>query len=498
MRRFAGLVELLTAQTDDAARLALLVRYLRDTADPDRGWALAVLTGAMAPRLTTPAMLRRLAASRIDQRLFALSQEFVGDLAETVALIWPEPADPHPVRLTTVIAELADLDRKQAPQTLSAWLDRLATAERWVLLRLAGGRLGGTVSGRLARRAVAMLGDRPLADVESLWHAVPPPYTALLAWAEGHGAPPPATAHGYRPMQPIRPAGPAELAQLSFHELLAEWCWLGRRIQIAQGPSGQAVYDTAADDISAEAPELLAALPDGQFVLEGVLLPEAHRHKLMLYDMQSEAGDDLGGQPLHARRARLQRWFDRHHPAGMALSPVLATASLETADRLRATPVPGARGLILKPAAGRYGTVDSADPWLVWLRDAPTIAAVIMYARPEGGTSAGSYTDITVGLWQDGRLVPVGRVTAAKDAALRADLDAWVRAHATAKHGPVREVPPLRVLRIAFDAVALSRRHKAGLVLRKPRIAGTDDRDAAEADKLSDLKDLLDKGANHT
>lgn len=496
MRRFAGLVELLTAQTDDAARLALLVQYLRDTPDPERGWGLALLTGTVAPKLTTPAMLRRLAADRIDPRLFALSQDFVGDLAETVALIWPEPAEPQPVALSVLLADLVALDRKQAPAALARWLDRLPVAERWALLRLAGGKLAGTIGGRTARQAMAMLAGRSMVEVEEIWHAVPPPYLALLAWAEGRGPAPRPAAHGYRPMPPLQPVARDGLDEFAVTDMAIEWCWEGRRVQLAQGAAGRALYDTAADEISAEAPALLEALPDGPVVLEGVLQSVADGPRLMLFDLLAEGDEDLRELPLAKRRLRLERWFARHGPVGMALSTLLDIADHDAAEALRAAPVAGARGLVLKPAAGRYRP-DEAD-WRVWPRAEATVAAVVMYARPEGGGGMGAYADLTVGLWQDGALVPVGRVGAAGDAVLAAEFDAWVRAHTTAKHGPVREVAPLLVLRIAFDAVAPSRRHKAGLVLRRPRLAGIDERPPAEADRLNVLKGLLDKSAGPT
>ena len=71
-------------------KLRLLPDYLATTPDPDRGWALAALTGDLDLRHAKPALIRALVAERVDPVLFALSYDYVGDLAETVALIWPE------------------------------------------------------------------------------------------------------------------------------------------------------------------------------------------------------------------------------------------------------------------------------------------------------------------------------------------------------------------------------------------------------------------------
>src|SRR5437868_12364084 len=69
--------------------------YFATTPDPERGWALAALTGELSFAEAKPAQVRDLAMARVDPELFGWSLDFVGDLAETVALIWPEPS-PHP------------------------------------------------------------------------------------------------------------------------------------------------------------------------------------------------------------------------------------------------------------------------------------------------------------------------------------------------------------------------------------------------------------------
>src|SRR5437773_12235001 len=69
--------------------------YFATTEDPERGWALGAMTGELSFAEAKPSQVRDLAISRVDPELFGWSLDFVGDLAETVALIWPEPG-PHP------------------------------------------------------------------------------------------------------------------------------------------------------------------------------------------------------------------------------------------------------------------------------------------------------------------------------------------------------------------------------------------------------------------
>ena len=98
MKAFAALLERLAFTSGRNAKLSILQHYLERTPDPDRGFALAALTGDLDLRRVTPSLLRGLVTERVDARLFELSYDFVGDLAETIALIWPEGrADPPPL-----------------------------------------------------------------------------------------------------------------------------------------------------------------------------------------------------------------------------------------------------------------------------------------------------------------------------------------------------------------------------------------------------------------
>ncbi|WP_439572007.1 cisplatin damage response ATP-dependent DNA ligase [Phreatobacter sp.] len=92
MNRFAALLDRLAYEPRRNGKLALITDYLATTPDPERGWALAAMTGALSFRHAKPGLIRGLIAERTDPVLFALSYDYVGDLSETVALMWPEPA----------------------------------------------------------------------------------------------------------------------------------------------------------------------------------------------------------------------------------------------------------------------------------------------------------------------------------------------------------------------------------------------------------------------
>src|SRR5690606_14208084 len=139
-------------------KLRLMTDYFAHAPDPDRGWALAALTGSLGFQGAKPALIRGLVEERTDPVLFRWSYDYVGDLAETVALIWPEqPGANRPPSLDEVVTQLQEAGRGQVPALLVRWLDALDPTERWGLLKLITGGLRVGVSARLAKTALAGL-----------------------------------------------------------------------------------------------------------------------------------------------------------------------------------------------------------------------------------------------------------------------------------------------------------------------------------------------------
>ena len=159
MNRFASLIDRLGYEPRRIAKLRLLTEYFRETPDPERGWALAALTGALSFRHAKPGLIRGLIQERTDPVLFALSYDYVGDLAETVALMWPAGAGAGDApRLSDVVAGLQQTTKVDLPAQLARWLDSLDETGRWALLKLITGQMRIGASARLAKTAVARLG----------------------------------------------------------------------------------------------------------------------------------------------------------------------------------------------------------------------------------------------------------------------------------------------------------------------------------------------------
>ena len=275
MRAFAELLDRLSLTSSRNAKLTMVRDYLRDTPDPDRGWALAALTGELSFDAAKPAFIRKAVEARMDPQLFWWSYDYVGDLAEAVSLVWPaRPGANREPQLSEVIDGLSSATRAEAQGRIEAWLDALPQArERWALLKLVTGALRVGLSARLAKQATADLGGVPVAEVEELWHALRPPYEDLFAWLEGRSEKPSSENPArFRPVMLAQAIDEAvDFGKLDPDAYAAEWKWDGIRVQASHEGGVRRLYTRTGDDISRTFPDILDAMAD-EGVIDGELL----------------------------------------------------------------------------------------------------------------------------------------------------------------------------------------------------------------------------------
>ena len=276
LKAFAALLDRLIYSPARTTKLRLLEDYFRTVPDPDRGYALAALTGSLAWKLPVRPVLTELMAARTDPLLYRLSRDYVGDTAETVALLWPEPVGQvTQPRLADVCTALAGMQRGALAGALAGWLDQLDASGRFALLKLLTGAFRAGVSSRLAKTALASFGGRPIAEIEEIWHGLSAPYADLFAWLEGRSGRPDVTgALLFRPPMLAHPLGPDDLAALDLAAYAIEWKWDGIRVEIVSRGGATKLFTRTGDDISAGFPDLVSGFAFDA-VLDGELLSSA-------------------------------------------------------------------------------------------------------------------------------------------------------------------------------------------------------------------------------
>lgn len=429
MNRFAELLDRLAYEPGRNNKLRLMTDYFRSTPDPERGFALAALTGALSFQHAKPSMIRALIAERVDPVLFELSHDYVGDLSETVALMWkartqagtsPPPRDTSPTAcarplerkhadgsqghdellLSSVVTALSSLGKSELPAQLARWLDQLDETGRWALLKLVTGGLRIGVSARLAKTAAAALGDKDPQEVELIWPSVRPPYVELFAWLEGRGHKP-----ATRDAAPFRPAmlahaiDDSDLTALDPKDFFGEWKWDGIRVQAVAGTGEDGrmiarLYSRTGEDISGGFPDLIEALRlpgaiDGELLIMRAgrvqtfnvlqqrlnrktvnvkLLAEFPAH-LRAYDLLVDGEEDLRERPFTERRRRLEQFIARLDEPRIDLSPLMTFATWDDLAVARKDPA----------AAGAGADAEAVEGIMLKRRDAPYLPG-----RPKG------------------------------------------------------------------------------------------------------------------
>src|ERR1700710_1245999 len=380
MTRFAELLDRLAYEPGRNNKLRLITGYFREVSDPDRGYALAALTGALSFKHAKAGLIRALIASRTDPVLFALSYDYVGDLSETVALMWPKASaplsnHPPPPTLTEVVTTLRTLGKTELPAQLTRWLDELDETGRWALLKLVTGAMRIGVSARLAKTSAAALGDKDPHDIELIWPGLAPPYLELFAWLEGRADKPvnldPAP---FRPVMLAHAIEDTDFANLDAADFIAEWKWDGIRVQAVSGrdEAGHMVsrlYSRSGEDITGSFPDLLPSLHlpgaiDGELLVvrdsrvqsfnvlqqrlnRKVVSPKLIREypiHLRAYDLLGEGENDLRVLPFSERRARLEAFVAKLDDAKVDLPPTIPFDSWDALTAARTDPASAGAG----------------------------------------------------------------------------------------------------------------------------------------------------------
>ena len=528
MREFSQLLDGLVYTRSRNAKLKLIGDYLRRTPDPDRGYALAALTGELSLPAVKSAAIRGITEERVDPTLFHMSWDYVGDLAETVALLWPKALDQPSdlddgtLRISNVVERLASLSRLEAPPALAQMLDHLDASGRYALLKLATGELRIGVSARLAKVALAEAFGLEINAVEEVWHGISPPYASIFAWAEGRGEQP--TTRDVPVFRPFMLAHGLDDLRVSMDDYAAEWKWDGIRVQIVRVGGETRLYSRAGDDITRSFPEVAesfdaAGVVDGELLVKGEFqgadehggaaasfnaLQQRLGRKIVsaktlgeypafvrLYDILIDGEEDVRALPWSERRKRLEAFMPRLDRERFDLSALIDASSFDQLEEIRA----GSRdasieGVMLKRRDSPYSPGRKTGLWYKWKRDPLNADCVLMYAARGSGKRSSYYSDFTFGCWtEDGELLPVGKAYFGFTDEELMWLDRFVRNNTLQRFGPVREVEKSLVLEVAFDSIHQSKRHKSGLAMRFPRVSRIRrDKPAAEADRIETLR----------
>lgn len=499
MKKFAAFLEHLMLTPSRNQKIAYMVQYFNEAPDPDRGYALALLTGDLSFQNVKANNLKKIILEKMDEALFAMSYDYVGDLAETIALLWPDHSENDLPTLSGLVQELESIQPAKLTEVIAHHLSSANTNERWAIAKLATGNLRIGVSARLAKTALAEFGGKTLDDIEHVWHGLEKPYLDLFSWLENRGPIPEIHKHRvFHPMMLSHPIDEAkDFASLNPDEWQAEWKWDGIRVQLGLGDDEKTMFSRTGDNIAHTFPDLISTLT-GTAVLDGELLvgadfdPQSFNSLqqrlnrktvstkmqneypafVRVYDMLFDGDEDIRSLPLSERRKRLEKWLVMNPNPRLDASEILMFKTWNdlAALRLQGAEEHGHEGLMIKRKNSIYQQGRPKGLWYKWKRNALLIDAVMMYAQRGHGKRSSYYSDYTFGVLKGNEIVPVGKAYFGFTDEELIQLDKWVRNNTIGRFGPVREVKKELVFEVAFDSAQKSTRHRSGVALRFPRI----------------------------
>ena len=526
MKKFADLFIDLDQTTKTNAKVEALKNYFSRASEEDILWTVALLAGKRPKRTVTVGLLREWAAelAGMPQWLFEESYHVVGDLAETIALILPQPGSKSDLSLSEWMHRLQELkDREEEVkkrEILAAW-DQLNGPERFVFNKLITGGFRIGVSQKLMVRALSgysgieenvlahrLMGNwSPLTDsLQELLFSENPldnlsrPYPFYLAYALEDD---------------VEELGEPE-------EWQAERKWDGIRGQVIIRQGQVFVWSRGEELVTDKFPEYQLfnqALPDGT-VIDGEILAwkdgrplpfqslqtrigrknvskkvlENAPVVLMAYDLLEWEGRDLREEPMSKRRELLENLVMQKLTPTLLLSEIVEFSNWDVLKEERARSREFAsEGIMLKRRDSTYKVGRKRGDWWKWKIDPLTIDAVLIYAMRGHGRRANLYTDYTFAVWDGENLVPFTKAYSGLTDKEFREVDAFVKRNTLDRFGPVRSVTAELVMEIAFEGIARSTRHKSGVALRFPRIhRWRKDKPKEEANTIKDLYALLD------
>ncbi|WGQ11454.1 ATP-dependent DNA ligase [Pedobacter gandavensis] len=526
MKRFTELIAQLESSNKTNDKMAALVAYFNEAEEQDKPYVIAMFTGKKPKRPVSTALLKEWAIEKsgIPAWLFAESYHNVGDLSETIALILPPPTQTSDLKLSEWIKALAVLngldDSAKKSFITDSW-DRLNTPERFIFNKLISGNFRIGVSGKMLVNALAKQSQVPanqiMHSIMGKWNPEEITYSELIAGAHVN------TDHSWPyPFCLAYALEQAPEALGTVQEWQAEWKWDGIRGQIVKRGGELFIWSRGEELVTDQFPELhflSAELPDGTVldgeilaVKSGKVLPFAILQQRLnrktiaknqlenapigfyCYDLIEYQGADQRGEPLKNRRKKLELLISKI-PAqeNLFLSPVVEAKSWTALAEIRMdSRAMNSEGLMLKKLDSLYHSGRKRGDWWKWKINPYTVDAVMIYAQKGSGRRAGFFTDYTFAIRDGDQLITIAKAYSGLTDAEIKEVDAFVKKNAIEKFGPVRTVKPELVFEIAFEGIAESKRHKAGLALRFPRIARwRKDKKAEEINTLADLRQLL-------
>lgn len=522
MKDFTQLFRALDQTTKTNAKIKALVDYFNYALDSDKVWAIALFSHRRPKRTVNTTLLREWSAEagNLPLWLFEESYHIVGDLAETIALITPNPSTTSDRSLSDWIKVIMDLKDKEESVKKSAILGAwkaLDHDERFLFNKLITGGFRIGVSQKTIINALAKYSGIEESKITHRlmgnWDPVTISFEELVLTSN--------------PTEDLSKPYPFYLAyalDVELEEIGApsEWSaerkWDGIRSQLILRGEEIYVWSRGEELVTQKFPELqsLKGRIEEDIVIDGELLPfkdgkilnfntlqtrigrknVAKKHLvecpviIKAYDLLEYKKEDIRTRPLEERREILREVVEKIGSDRLHYSENVVFDSWEDlVEEREKSRIHLSEGIMLKKKNSEYKSGRKKGDWWKWKVDPLTIDAVMIYAQRGHGRRANMYTDFTFAVKNGEALVPFTKAYSGLTDKEFQEITQFIKKNTRERFGPVSSVNPELVFEIAFEGIAKSTRHKSGVALRFPRIKRW--RKDKPKDEINTLDDLL-------
>ena len=499
MKDIAILLENLTFEYSINKKINILVEHLRNTTNmEDKGITIALLTNNLNFKFVKSKAIKDIIKKRVDPYLFDLSYDYVGDLAETIALIWPTNNKSNKIPSLRQLIKIFENNKNINEKTINEILDSSNNNVRWAFIKILLGGLRVGMSSHLVKKALALYGNKKLSEIDMVWNGLFPPYKELLLWLECKGPYPEVNNSDiFHSLLLAHSLDIEQLNSINIKDYYAEYKWDGIRVQVVSENYLTKIYSRSGEEITKAFPEIkiytkkLSVLDgellvkNGENILPFNILQKRINKKnptkkeilntpavIKLYDILFLNNSDLRKKKQSSRRKILQNWYNKNKSNCLDFSESIAFKNIEELKgiyyKLESNEI--IEGLVLKNKSSLYIAGRKKNIWYKLKKNPKLLDAILMYAQRGHGKRSSYYSDYTFGVWSNNSVIPIAKAYSGYTNEELEKIDKFIRGNIIASFGPVKEVKKALVVELAFDSIHKSNRHKSGLALRFPRV----------------------------
>ena len=523
MNDFSELLNNLLLNTSKKKKIELLCSYFQNSKLEDNAWALSILTNSFDKKFLSIKDLKDIIIKKVGDILFKYSYDYVGDLAETISLLWQEKKKIKvDLKLNEFMESLLKInDRERLKKKIQLILDESDKDQRYCILKILTGGLRVGVSHGIVRESLAKYGCRTSHDIDEYWHGFKKPFIEFFEWLNGKDLPKYINRRElFNSFMLANNFKYEEFSDNDTKRFTAEFKWDGIRAQIIFSKNGK-IYSRNGENITLSFPDIDTNDKD-YYVIDGELVIKKDEQILSFNNLQKRIGRkkvstrlvselpihfiaydilffkdiDCRTLPFKNRRKYLSSFIKYKSFKNFSLSKFIDFTSWNDLRIIKENALNNhIEGVVIKNKDSLYKKGRVLDGWYKWKRKPFSFDFIIMYAQRGHGKRSSFYSDFTFGCWVDNqfdKLVPVGKAYSGYTNEELKKLDLWIRNNTIERFGPVRSVKPGLVVEVSFDNLNVSTRHKSGVALRFPRFSRIRwDKPISDICILEDLKNLI-------